>query len=93
MHKDDKPYLMDIAKQIGAKHFSVAAMFKVVYPNKHGSWIVHMQDDLKKIMGRIVLEGMAVESTGPRGGAGWTLTKAGLEYGMKLWNAAHRVAA
>lgn len=93
MRKDDKPYLMDIAKQLGDSHFSVSAMFKAVYPKKHGSWTVFMQDDLKKIMGRLVREGIAVGTNGPRGGAGWTLSKTGVEFGLKLWADAHRATA
>lgn len=83
MRKDDLPYLQTIAKQLGASHFGVSAMFKAAYPKKHGSWTVFMQEDLKKIMGRLVREGLAVESTGPRGGVGWRLTAAGMAMGLK----------
>ncbi len=92
MTRDDQDYLQRIARNIGEAHFGVSVIFRAAHPNKHGSWTAFLQDALKKIMVSLVRNGMAVESTGPRGGAGWTLTKAGVECGLKLSNAAHRVA-
>jgi hypothetical protein len=81
--KDDLPYLKSIAKEVGAAHFGIPAMFKAAYPRKHGSWTVFMKDDLKKIMARLVRDSLAVESAGPRGGAGWKLTDTGVALGLK----------
>jgi len=81
--KDDMPYLKNIAKELGAKHFGIQAMFKSVYPKKPGSWTVFMQDNLKKVMGRLVRDGLAVESAGPRGGPGWKLTDTGIRAGSQ----------
>lgn len=83
MTKDDLPYLKHIATKLGVQHFGVSAMFKAVYPRKHGSWTVFMQDDLKKMMSRLVRDGLAVESQGPRGGVGWKLTDAGIARSLK----------
>ena len=82
MTKDDLPYLKSITMEL-APHFGTPAMFKAAYPRKHGSRTVLMQDDLKKIMTRLVRDGLAVESAGPRGGAGWKLTDTGVALGLK----------
>jgi hypothetical protein len=83
MHKDDMPYLQMLAKQLGAKHFSASAMHRVVYPKRHAAWIAFDHDGMKTIMKRLVRDGMAIESTGPRGGAGWVLTPAGVDFGLE----------
>ncbi|MGH8854630.1 MAG: hypothetical protein ACREWI_10170 [Telluria sp.] len=38
MLKDDLLYLKAIASGVAAQHFGVSKMFRVVYPEKHGSW-------------------------------------------------------
>lgn len=83
MTKDDLDYLCSIAKTLGNKHFSVTAMHKAVYPNRHRAWAVIDQDKLKKIMSRLVRDEFAIESEGVRGGAGWTLTNAGINVAAK----------
>lgn len=84
MHRDDLGYLKKLATGLGPdKHFSVSQMHRVVYPKKAGSWVMFEQDDLRAIMGRLVREGLAVESVGPRGGAGWKLTSTAMQAATK----------
>jgi hypothetical protein len=63
--KDDLPILKFIAKDLGPENLGIPAMFKAAHPRKNGHWTVFMQDDLKKIMRRLLRDGLAVESPGP----------------------------
>ena len=78
----DLPYLVSIAKAFGSEHFGLSAMFKAAHPTKHGYWSVFLSDDLRGVMNRLVRKGFAIESEGPRGGAGWSLTKTGIAHGL-----------
>jgi len=76
--RDERELLDGLATAFGACHFSVSRAHRALYPKRHPAWIPFDQDQMRKQFRGLVIAGLAVESAGPRGGAGWTLTPAGL---------------
>lgn len=76
--RDERELLECLATAFGSCHFSLSRAHRAMYPKRHPAWIPFDQDQMRKQFRGLVIAGLIVESAGPRGGAGWTLTPAGL---------------
>jgi hypothetical protein len=78
MTKDQAYMVKRLAAAFGPAHFGLAKAHRAVMPKRSAAWIPFDSDELLRDMKRLVRAGLAADSTGPRGGAGWTLTSEAL---------------
>jgi hypothetical protein len=78
MTKDQASMLKRLIPAFGAKHFGLTKAHRALMPRRSAAWIPFDSDGLRRDMKNLVRDGYATETTGPRGGIGWTLTRESL---------------
>lgn len=76
---DHEKDLILIVDKIGDAHFNITKMNAAIWTEKY-TRIPFSEDvdNMKNTMKYLVKEGYAIESTGPRGGVGWTIRLVGI---------------